>query len=229
MEGRMVFVPTEGVSSQAIRNNAKAIEQEIAKRFEAMKDDFMTNAHQQLVNKNADRLERDLEQRWNAHINQKVNERHEEAKQIVTAHIQQWVAEEVKSRTKALQNRLQSETASEAITTLHEHAAAIGYKLVPVAATIAEPTGEPYSLVPDSQMTDPIESFSQPDAIDVLAHTRSAAVGGAASSIHNPANQMVDDPQSPTSARPAPVLPAAQPTSTSTAPLQEPQVHNRPS
>ena len=198
MEGRMVFVPTEGVSSQAIRNNAKAIEQEITKRFEAMKNDFMTTAHQQLVNKNADRLERDLEQKWNAHIDQQVSERREEAEHLVNARVQQWVAEEVKTRTKALQNRLQSETASEAITILHDHAAAIGYKLVPVAATIVEPSGEPFSLVPDSQMTDPIEDFSQPDAIDALARTRSAAVGGAASSIHNPANQMEDDPQSPT-------------------------------
>ena len=197
MEGRMVFVPTEGVSSQAIRNNAKAIEQEITKRFETMKNDFLANAHQQLVDKNAGRLERDLEQRWNAHIDQKVDERREEAEQAVTSRIQHWVEDEVKARTKALQDRLTSATANEAITTLHEHAAAIGYKLVPVAATIVEPTGEPFSLVPDSQMTDPIESFSQPDAIDALASTRTAAIGGAAASIHNPANQMVDDPQSP--------------------------------
>ena len=203
MEGRMVFVPTEGVSSQAIRNNAKAIEQEITKRFDAMKNDFLTNAHQQLVNKNADRLERDLELKWNAHIDQQVNERREEAEHLVTTCIQQWVTEEVKTCITALQERLQSQTANEAITTLHEHAAAIGYKLVPVAATIVDPTGEPYSLVPDSQMTDPIEDFSQPDAIDALARTCTAAVGGAASSIHNPANQMEDDPPSPTSAKKA--------------------------
>ena len=219
MEGRMVFVPTEGVASQAIRNNAKAIEQEITKRFEAMKNDFMTNAHQQLVDKNADRLERDLKQRWDAHIDQQISDRRDEAEQLVTTRIQQWVAEEVKTRTKALQNRLQSETASEAITTLHDHAAAIGYKLVPVAATIVEPTGEPFSLVPDSQMTDPIEDFSQPDAIDALARTRSAAVGGAASSIHNPANRMEDDLPSPTNPEPA-SKPATQPTTTAT--LQAP-------
>ena len=222
MEGRMVFVPTEGVSSQAIRNNAKAIEQEITKRFEAMKNEFMTTAHQQLVNKNADRLERDLEQRWNAHIDQQVSERREEAEQLVNTRIQQWVAMEVKSRAKALQNRLNSETANEAITTLHEHAAAIGYKLVPVAATIVEPTGEPFSLVPDSQMTDPIESFSQPDAIDALASTRSAAIGGAAASIHNPANQMVDDLPSPADALQPPLATEAQPTPKVAAPPQEP-------
>ena len=220
MEGRMVFIPTEGVSSQAIRNNAKAIEQEISKRFEAMKNDFLANAHQQLVDRNAGRLERDLEQRWNAHVEQKVNDRHEEAEQAVNARVQQWVADEVKTRTKALQNRLKSETASEAITTLHEHAAAIGYKLVPVAANVIEPTGEPYSLVPDSQMTDPIENFSQPNAIDALARTRTAAVGGAASSIHNPANQMEDDLQPPTNTGRAP--PAAQPTTTTNVPPPDP-------
>ena len=109
---------------------------------------------------------------------------------------------EVKARTKKLQNRLQSETANEALTTLHEHAAAIGYKLVPVAAKVHEPAGEPFSLVPDSQMTNPIDEFSQHDAIDALAHTRTATVGGTASSIHNPANQMEDDPPSPVDPKP---------------------------
>ena len=198
MEGRMVFIPTEGVGSQAIRNNAKAIEQEIAKRFDTMKNEFMANAHQQLIDKNAGRLERDLETRWNEHIDQRVKGRQEEAENLVASRVREWVCKEVEDRTKKLKDRLASETASEALTTLHEHAAAIGYKLVPVAATIHEPTGEPFSLVPDSQMTDPIEDFSQQDAIDALARTRSAAVGGAASSIHNPANQMVDDPPSPT-------------------------------
>ena len=197
MEGCMVFVPTEGVSSQAIRNNAKAIEQEIAKRFEAMKNDFLTNAHQQLVDKNAGRLEHDLENKWNAHIDQQIKERHAEAEEVVNTRIQAWVKEGVKTRTKNLQNCLESETANKALTTLHEHAAAIGYKLVPVAAKVLEPSGEPFSLVPDSQMTDPIEQFSQEDAIDALARTRIAAVGGTASSIHNPANQMEDDPPSP--------------------------------
>ena len=203
MEGQMVFVPTEGVGSQAIRNNAKAIEQEITKRFETMKNDFLTKAHQQLMDKNTGRLERDLETRWNAHINQQVEERRAEAENIVTTRIQEWVNVEVKTCTKKLQNRLESETANEALTTLHEHAAAIGYKLVPVAAKVLEPTGEPFSLVPDSQMTDPIEDFSQDDAIDALARTRTAAVGGAASSIHNPANKMEDDPPSPVNPKPA--------------------------
>ena len=202
MEGRMVFVPTEGVGSQAIRNNAKAIEQEITKRFETMKNDFLANAHQQLMDKNASRLERDLETRWNVHIDQLVEEQCTEAEGIVTARIQEWVNVEVKAHTKKLQDRLELETANEALTTLHEHAAAIGYKLVPVAAKVLEPTGEPFSLVLDSQMTDAIEDFSQSDAIDALARTHTAAVGGAASSIHNPANKMEDDPPSPTNPKP---------------------------
>ena len=197
MEGCMVFVPTEGVSSQAIRNNSKAIEQEITKRFEDMKTAFLNNAHQQLMDKNPGHLERDLETRWNDHINHQISERKVEAEAVVSACLQEWVESEVKSRTKKLQDRLASETASEALTTSHEHAAAIGYKLVPVAAKIHEPTGKPFLLVPDSQMTDLIEEFSQPDAIDAFASTRSAAVGGATSSIHNPANQMVDDPTTP--------------------------------
>ena len=193
MKGRMVFVPTEGVSSQAIHNNAKAIEQEIAKRFEDMKASLLKNAHQQLMDKNPSQLECDLEARWNSHIEHQLAERKAEVEGLVTACLQEWIESEVKSRTKKLQGRLASETASEALTTLHEHAAAIGYKLVPVAAKVSEPTGKPFSLVSDSQMTDPIEEFSQPDAIDALASTRSAAIEGAASSMHNPANQMEDN------------------------------------
>ena len=213
----MVFVPTEGVSSQAIRNNSKAIEQEITKRFEDMKTNFLQNAYQQLVDKNPGCLKRDLETKWNDHIQQRITEQKAEAEETVQAHLQTWVETEVQTRTKKLQDRLTSETASEALTTLHEHAAAIGYKLVPVAAKVHEPSGEPFSLVPDSQMTDPIEDFSQPDAIDALASTRAAAVGGAASSIHNPANQMVDDltPQ----VEPKPVAPTThQPSGDDTAP-----------
>ena len=52
-------------------------------------------------------------------------------------------------------------------------------------------------------MTDLIEDFSQPDVIDALASTRLAAVGGAALSIHNPANQMVDDLTSQVEPKPA--------------------------
>ena len=136
MEGCMVFVPTEGVSSQAIRNNSKAIEQEIAKRFEDMKTNFLQNAYQQLVDKNPSCLKRELKVKWNDHIQQQITERKAEAEETVQTHLQTWVETEVQTCTKKLQDRLTSEAASEALTTLHEHAVVIEYKLVPVTDAV---------------------------------------------------------------------------------------------
>lgn len=197
MEGRMVFVPTEGVSLQAIRQNSKAIEKEIAKRFEEMKSTFLNNALQQLKNNQPSCLERDLEAKWNAYIDSQVDIHKSDAEAEIQTKLRKWADKEEESHAKKLGNRLTSETANVALQTLHEHASAMRYKLVPASATVSEPTGEPFSLVLDSQMTDPIEDPSQPDTIDALARTRSAAIGGAAASIHNPANQMEDDPPSP--------------------------------
>ena len=66
----MVFIPTEGASSQAVRKNAKAIAREITKHFEEMKEKFFTNARQQLIDKNPGRLEAELKAHWDTHIDQ---------------------------------------------------------------------------------------------------------------------------------------------------------------
>ena len=98
-------------------------------------------------------------------------------------HVKEWVEKEVETHTKQLENWLMSKTAANTLLSLQGHTAAIGYKLVPVVATVVKPTTRPTILVPNSQMSDPIEDFTQSDAIDALAHTTQKPLGGGGGSL----------------------------------------------
>ena len=89
---------------------------------------------------------------------------------------------------------------------IHRVAAKLGLAVIPTDPE-GKPVLTPHILVPDSQTDSGMCPPPVPaDGIDKLIEVQSSCEGGVQSSIHNPANAMVDNPPQPA---PTPLAPPA--------------------
>lgn len=204
MEGKLVYIPVDGISSQIVRKNADAIANEVNTRFEAMKEKVFAKATENLVKGNPARMEAELRKRWDARIEAQLdNQRPQMLTEVAlqVAKVQQQLYDE---HITAIKQSFENTPLSELQGLLNRTAAKMGLAVVPRDEQ-GQPTLQPTVLVPDSQDTHmggtPLSPQRTVDKVDkLIIEKQKSSSGGVASSVHNPAHAMAEDIPEPTQA-----------------------------